>query len=296
MARELHPPDFPTWGIGPIAPSGFIDHGDGTASHGLTRRMWQIDGGASGPRSWRSGQDYCEDLDLGGHNDWRLPSPAELLSIRAFSFESSEPFVAPLLGLAPQLWASWWTARAADEGQRTAWAVEAGWYATAPRPVAQAAWARCVRLSEPSDLVVAHGLQSLGADGLLDPSSGLAWQRCSTTKAMEFQVAAAWCAQLPRSTSGVAWRIPNIRELESIADRSRPVAPGWADPGSNPTAGPGVGAMLWSSTPVDPADDQPCPAAAYVVRQSLGVVQLTCGCGPATAACYVGLARVRCVQ
>lgn len=46
----------------------------------VTGLMWQDDTTPSA-MTWDSAINYCEDLTLGGYNDWRLPSRAELLTI-----------------------------------------------------------------------------------------------------------------------------------------------------------------------------------------------------------------------
>ena len=45
-----------------------------------TGLMWQQDT-APGTYTWQEALKYCEGLDLGGHDDWRLPNVRELHSI-----------------------------------------------------------------------------------------------------------------------------------------------------------------------------------------------------------------------
>jgi len=64
--------------------SGSVDHfiinGNGTVTDTDTGLMWQQDT-ATNTMDWRSALSYCEALDLGGYNDWRLPNIKELSSI-----------------------------------------------------------------------------------------------------------------------------------------------------------------------------------------------------------------------
>jgi hypothetical protein len=47
-----------------------------------TALMWQDDESAkSVTQNWQGAIEYCQNLNLGGHNDWRLPSLAELKTI-----------------------------------------------------------------------------------------------------------------------------------------------------------------------------------------------------------------------
>jgi hypothetical protein len=46
-----------------------------------TKLMWQDNADASTvTRNWQGAIDYCESLNFGGYNDWRLPNIRELQS------------------------------------------------------------------------------------------------------------------------------------------------------------------------------------------------------------------------
>jgi hypothetical protein len=50
----------------------FVDNGDGTVTDTKRRIMWQKeDNGKEVP--FEAARDYCKNLRLGGHDDWRLP-------------------------------------------------------------------------------------------------------------------------------------------------------------------------------------------------------------------------------
>lgn len=58
----------------------FIKGAGGTVKDRATGLIWQrSDDGTT--RIWEEALSYCEDLELGGHSDWRLPSAKELQSI-----------------------------------------------------------------------------------------------------------------------------------------------------------------------------------------------------------------------
>jgi len=61
-------------------PSSFTDNLDGTVTDNATGLMWQQEDDNQA-RNWESALAYCEDRDLGGHVDWRLPDVKELRSI-----------------------------------------------------------------------------------------------------------------------------------------------------------------------------------------------------------------------
>ena len=62
----------------PIA-GRFIDNGDGTVTDQVTGLMWVSD--MASPGNWEACLEYCQDLDTGGHSDWRMPNINELLSV-----------------------------------------------------------------------------------------------------------------------------------------------------------------------------------------------------------------------
>lgn len=58
----------------------FVDNGDGTVSDLATGLVWQKDDSA-GALDWQGALAYCENLDLAGAEDWRLPDAKSLQSL-----------------------------------------------------------------------------------------------------------------------------------------------------------------------------------------------------------------------
>ncbi len=60
--------------------NAFVDNGNGTITDLATGLLWtQADSGSA--LSWEDALAYCEDLDAGGEDEWRLPNVKELQSI-----------------------------------------------------------------------------------------------------------------------------------------------------------------------------------------------------------------------
>jgi len=57
----------------------FVDNHDGTVTDMETGLMWQQ--GEAGRMTWTAALTYCENLELAGYSDWRLPNRNELQSI-----------------------------------------------------------------------------------------------------------------------------------------------------------------------------------------------------------------------
>ena len=98
----------------------------------------------------------------------------------------------------------------------------------------------------------------ISADGseVTDQKTGLIWRRCSegmvysggtcTSTASTFtHEAALQRAAAQASSTGIAWRLPNVKELSSITDRNfiNPATDTFAFP-ATPAAG-----LFWSATP-----------------------------------------------
>ncbi|MFI3318828.1 MAG: DUF1566 domain-containing protein [Rikenellaceae bacterium] len=68
----------------------FTDNGDGTICDNNSALMWQQIPPMEG-MTWAQAKAYCEELELGGYNDWRLPTLKELFSIS--DFEQGWPYL-----------------------------------------------------------------------------------------------------------------------------------------------------------------------------------------------------------
>ena len=67
-----------------IIPPSYSDNGDGTITDNVTGLMWQKADSGRG-MDWEMALKYAENMTLGEHEDWRLPSAKELQSIVDYS-------------------------------------------------------------------------------------------------------------------------------------------------------------------------------------------------------------------
>ena len=63
-----------------LATGRFVDNGDGTVTDVITGLMWAAKDNGS-PISWPDARRYCQNYVGGGHDDWRMPTLAELSSL-----------------------------------------------------------------------------------------------------------------------------------------------------------------------------------------------------------------------
>ncbi|MHC4932818.1 MAG: Lcl C-terminal domain-containing protein [Planctomycetota bacterium] len=217
----------------------YRDNGDGTVSDLNTGLMWQ----KSSDRkvTFRDAVAGAGKLQLAGHTDWRLPTIKELYSLidfngnsrgrppvpyvdtRYFRFRFGDPARGERL-IDSQYWSSTEYVGLTMRGDATVFGVNfadgriKGYPRdTGPRGRPAEHFVRYVR-GNPG-----YGRNRFvdNKDGTVsDLATGLMWVRSDSGKPMNWRQALAYCERL-----GLAghrdWRLPNIKELQSIVDYSR---------------------------------------------------------------------------
>lgn len=105
----------------------FVDNGDATITDLCTGLMWSrstqdIAGDGDFDKAlvdWQTALTFCENHDLAGHTDWRLPNVRELMSIGQY-IEDNPPVDEAFTLLAPRLY---WTSTTDLLSPRNAWLV-----------------------------------------------------------------------------------------------------------------------------------------------------------------------------
>ncbi len=201
----------------------------------VTGLTWQRDDDGV-KRTWPEAIDYCENLTLAGHSDWRLPTVKELQTITHYG------------GFGPAIDTAYFPyAHGPDDFH---------WSATTQAFLALSAWRVCfwnsqtnmsiksergfVRAVRGKRLAFGH-FRDNGNGTVTDIATGLMWQQ-TETKAMTWEKALVDSENL--DLAGYRdWRLPNIRELLSLvgAPRHNPAIDTAYFPGCRPST-------YWSST------------------------------------------------
>lgn len=102
---------------------GYIDNSDGTVTDVVTGLVWQKSDDDT-TRTWQDALTYCNDLNLGGSSNWRLPNNKELFSIVDQSTYDPAIHVATFPGVASGAGTSYyWTSTSYAANPVHAWYV-----------------------------------------------------------------------------------------------------------------------------------------------------------------------------
>jgi len=246
-----------------INPMSFKDNGNATITDNNTGLIWQKTDG--GEMTFEKALTYCDTLTLGGFTDWRLPTGIELFSINYF--ESNKPALNTTY-FTSTLAEYWWSSEKQQDNTTNIWVTNAGGgIGNHPKTETLSAGGtkhfhvRAVRNSITTTFTVEHFTDN--NDGTIkDNYTGLTWQKLSSTTPMTWEAALAYSKTI---TLGVKsdWRLPNIKELQSLNDVSL------VKPSINKIYFPNIvtSAFYWSST-----SQYHTPAIAWDMNTDYGVV------------------------
>jgi hypothetical protein len=181
-------------------------------------------------------QDVCGTLNLGTHTDWRLPTRNDLMSIVDYIYQSPGPQIDRIYF--PTTKADvYWTTDQNFQNYNDAWYVSFFWGDTRYNSSkSNTFYVRCVRGAE-----IAPSFTDNGDSTVMDNRTGLMWQQTEPGK-KTWDAALDYCNNLVLG-SQVDWRLPNIKELESL------VYDMWTLPGDYSVYFPNVASNhYWSST------------------------------------------------
>jgi len=201
-----------------INPLSFTDNGDGTVTDNITGLMWQKADG--GEMTADSSVNYVKNLRLAGYSDWRLPTCVELFSIN--NYDNINPAL-NITAFTKTLAEYWWTGAARVDDNTKVWAVNAGGGIGAhPKSETLSAGGakrfhvRGVRFAFTKTFNVTR-FKDNGDGTISDNFTGLIWQKIQSGSTMTWEEALAYASAL-RLTGKSDWRVPNVKELQSLTD------------------------------------------------------------------------------
>jgi len=196
----------------------FINNGNGTVTDTITGLMWQKADG--GEMTIENAYLYCDTLTLGGYSDWRLPTPHEAFSILNHQYANPSIDITVFTTSAAEYW---WTIKHQPNDTTKVWATNAGGgIGNHPKTETISAGGtkhfhvRAVRNRLTSVPIVNHFTDN-GNGTITDILTNLVWQKVPYKDSLTWEDALKYADTL--TLAGVSkWRLPNIKELQSIND------------------------------------------------------------------------------
>ena len=199
-----------------INPPFFIDHKDGTVTDTVTGLMWQKTDG--GEMTWENALKYADTLNLAGFSDWRLPNAHEAFSIM------NEQYANPAIDtiyFTKTMADYWWTSTPQSGDSTKIWCTNAGG-GIGNKPKIETISAggklkyhpRTVRdVKSPGQVSTHFTINKNGT--ITDNLTNLVWQQVPYTDTLTWENALTYADTL--KLGGIYdWRLPNIKELQSI--------------------------------------------------------------------------------
>jgi hypothetical protein len=209
----------------------------------VTGLMWQRTDG--GEMTVENAVKYCDTLTLGGFTDWRLPTPHEAFSI--LNLQNNKPALDTKF-FTKTTAEYWWTSAKQSDDASKIWCTNAGGgIGNHPKSETISAGgtkpfhARAVRDVKTPTSIAAHFTDN-GNGTITDNLTNLLWQKIPNTTASTWEDALKYAENLTFANAS-DWRLPNIKELQSISDESI------TKPSINKAFFPSIGVTkFWSST------------------------------------------------
>ena len=211
----------------------YTDNGNGTVTDNITGLMWQQTPNSANLSWQQAGAHLRLARILAGQSDWRTPSLKELFSISDFS--QGWPYLNTTyfhlagadVSKAEQYWSSNDYAGSTVEGRtEAAFGVNHGTGHIKAYPAAvtgpMGKHVRCVR----GDSYGVNQLVNNSNGTITDQATGLMWSQTDSGAGLDWEHALAY-AQTQNAANYLGhndWRLPNVKELQSLVDYTR--APG----------------------------------------------------------------------
>ncbi|MGV8905729.1 MAG: DUF1566 domain-containing protein [Acetobacterium sp.] len=218
----------------------YTDNGDGTVTDDVTGLMWQQT--MESKMTYDEALEYANTSNLGGYDDWRIPTIKEVFSLIIFTGESGgevakvlyidtdyfdQPIGDTSIGereIDAQTWSSTQYVSTTMNGDATVFGVNFIDGRIKGYPMVQkksgdanTGYFRLVRGNESygENVFVDNG------DGTIsDLATGLMWQMSDDGTTKDWEEALAYSDNLELAGYD-DWRLPNVKELQSIVDYSR---------------------------------------------------------------------------
>lgn len=198
----------------------YILNGNGTVTDTITSLMWQQTDG--GEMTIENAQLYCDTLTLGGYTNWRLPNCHELFSI--LNHDKVNPAIDTIY-FTKTVAEYWWSNERQANDSNKVWVTNSGGgVGNHPKTETISSGGpkrfhvRAVRDVTNPTLLPNHFMDN-GNGTTTDLVTDLLWQQIPYSDSITWEQALTLADTL--TFAGYSdWRLPNIKELQSINDES----------------------------------------------------------------------------
>ncbi len=198
----------------------FLLNGNGTVTDTVTSLMWQQSDGGEMPIE--NAKAYCDSLTLGGYTDWRLPNAHEAFSI--LNHQHTNPALDPAVFTATDA-EYWWTKDRQSNDTTKIWVTNAGGgIGNHPKSETISAGGtkkfhvKAVRDVVPPITIPSHYTDN-GDSTITDHATNLMWLKFPVSGSLSWENAISYAESLNLATY-TDWRLPNVKELQSLNDES----------------------------------------------------------------------------
>lgn len=195
------------------------------ATDKLTGLMWErLASPVDEDLTFEAAAKRCGELELAGYCDWRLPTRIELVTLVDFTRKQPATDQQAFADFPSPSASKGWSFFTSSSREDREWRVEflSGTSTPVQRSAAlQGARARCVRVqvaqdvAEPRYLVKGQAPQDI----VTDQGTRLVWQRRPSQQSYTLSEAQAYCKNL--DLVGGGWRLPSMKEIQTIVDETR---------------------------------------------------------------------------
>ncbi|MBP1840648.1 DUF1566 domain-containing protein [Formosa algae] len=197
----------------------YTDNGDGTVTDNVTGLMWAQDQSEQS-KGWEESFTYTDSLTLGGYSDWRMPTIKELWSIRdqsvGWPYVNTDYFHLVSEDGKEQreqhTWSSnFYLVNTPEANTRVAFIVN-DWTGHI-KALDGRRYVRAVR----GGVYGVNNFKDNGNQTVTDNATGLMWAKNDSGKGMNWEAALAY-AENADYAGYSDWRLPNVKELQSIVE------------------------------------------------------------------------------
>ncbi len=188
---------------------------------------------------------------FGGYSDWRMPSRKELRSI--VHYDAYDPAIHTTFFPGTIATGYYWSSTIIANDPGDAWSMRFSGGDDYPRNQTESCYVRAVRGGTGGS---PYGLIDNGDNTVTDTFTGLMWQKEDDGSGLTWEAAITYAQDL--SLAGFEdWRLPNIKELDSITDLSA------YNPAIDPIFSGTKPSGYWSSTAIVNNPDNPWAVNFY---------------------------------